>query len=311
MLSALKKKFPYLYDIYAHQKRKNNIKRIEKIKKLPFEKQLLLLEDMYEKRIGHKLDWNNLQTYTEKMQWEKVYHKNPLKATLADKYAVRAWVAEKIGDQYLIPLLGVYKSFDEIDFSKLPNQFVMKTNHGSGTNYIVKDKSQFNKKRARLLFNDWMATDYAYNTGFELHYSEIERRIIIEKYLETPQNELQDYKFLCFDGEPKFCWVDMGRYSNHTRNVYNLQWQLQPWNQERYGIYKDPIPCPTNFDEMIDVARKLSKGFAHVRVDLYNVDGAIYFGEMTFTNGSGLDRIIPEEYDKMLGDMWNIAKVKQ
>lgn len=311
MLGTLKKKFPHLYDIYAHQKRKANIRRIEKIKKMPFEKQLLILEDMYEKRIGHKFDWNNLRTYTEKMQWEKVYHKDPLKVKLADKYAVRDWVAEKIGDRYLIPLLGVYKSFDEIDFSKLPNQFVMKTNHGSGTNYIVKDKSQFNEKRARVIFNDWMATDYAYNTGFELHYSEIERRIIIEKYLETPQNELQDYKFLCFDGEPKFCWVDMGRYSNHTRNVYDLQWQLQPWNQERYGIYKDPIPCPPNFDKMIEIARKLSKGFAHVRVDLYNVEGEIYFGEMTFTNGSGLDRIIPEEYDRKLGDMWNIAKVKQ
>lgn len=311
MLGTLKKKFPHLYDIYAHQKRKANIRRIEKIKKMPFEKQLLILEDMYEKRIGHKLDWNNLRTYTEKMQWEKVYHKDPLKVKLADKYAVRDWVAEKIGDRYLIPLLGVYKSFDEIDFSKLPNQFVMKTNHGSGTNYIVKDRSQFNKKQARVIFNDWMATDYAYNTGFELHYSEIERRIIIEKYLETPQNELQDYKFLCFDGEPKFCWVDMGRYSNHTRNVYDLKWQLQPWNQERYGIYKDPIPCPTNFDKMIEIARKLSKGFAHVRVDLYNVEGEIYFGEMTFTNGSGLDRIIPEEYDRKLGDMWNIAKVKQ
>lgn len=306
MFKALKKKCPYLYDVYAHLKRKNNIKRIEEIKRLPFEKQLLILEDMYEKRIGHKLDWNNLQTYTEKMQWEKVYHQDPLKVKLADKYAVRDWVADKIGDQYLIPLLGVYKSFDEIDFSKLPNQFVIKTNHGSGTNYIVKDKKSFNKKRARLMFKDWMATDYAYNTGFELHYSKIERRIIIEKYLVTPQNELQDYKFLCFDGEPKFCWVDMGRYSNHTRNVYNLEWQLQPWNQECYGIYKEPIPCPTNFDKMIDVAQMLSKGFAHVRVDLYNVEGNIYFGEMTFTNGSGLDRIIPEEYDKILGDMWKI-----
>lgn len=306
MLSALKKKFPYLYDVYEHLKRKNNIKRIEEIKRLPFEKQLLILEDMYEKRIGHKLDWNNLQTYTEKVQWEKVYHQDLLKVKLADKYAVRDWVADKIGDQYLIPLLGVYKSFDEIDFSKLPNQFVIKTNHGSGTNYIVKDKKSFNKKRARLMFKDWMATDYAYNTGFELHYSKIERRIIIEKYLVTPQNELQDYKFLCFDGEPKFCWVDMGRYSNHTRNVYNLEWQLQPWNQECYGIYKEPIPCPTNFDKMIDVAQMLSKGFAHVRVDLCNVEGNIYFGEMTFTNGSGLDRIIPEEYDKILGDMWKI-----
>ncbi len=306
MLSALKRKFPHLYDYYAHLKRKKRIRQIERIKKMPFNKQLSTLENLYEKRIGHPLDWNNLKTYTEKMQWEKVYNDDPRKVQLANKYAVRQWVADKIGEQYLIPLLGVYDSFDEIDFSVLPDQFVMKTNHGSGTNYIVKDKSQLDLKRAKQMFDDWMATDYAYNTGLELHYSKIKRRIIIEKYLETTQKELQDYKFLCFDGEPHFCWVDMGRYSTHTRNVYDLEWKLQPWNQERYGVYKDPIPCPPNFEKMVEIARVLSTGFAHVRVDLYNVDGTIYFGEMTFTNGSGLDRIIPEEYDRKLGDLWKI-----
>ncbi len=307
MFEKLKKKFPNLYDLYTHWQRQEKIRQIEAVKKMPLDKQLETLERLYEKRIGHKLDWSNLETYTEKMQWEKVYDKNPLKVELADKYAVRAWVAEKIGGKYLIPLLGVYDCFDDIDFSKLPDRFVMKTNHGSGTNFIVKDKQRhFNVKQVRRMFNDWMATDYGYNTGFELHYSQIKRRIIIEKYLETPEKQLQDYKFLCFDGEPKFCWVDMGRYSNHTRNVYDLAWNLQPWKQERYPIYENPIPCPSHFDKMIEIARILSKGFAHVRVDLYNVNGEIYFGEMTFTNGSGLDRIIPEKYDRMLGDLWHI-----
>ncbi len=308
MFDELKRRFPNLYDLYAHWQRQKKIKQIELTKNLSFDQQLEILEKLYEKRIGHKLDWNNLETYTEKMQWEKIYDKNPLKVQLADKYEVRAWVSEQIGEEYLIPLLGVYNCFDEIDFSELPDSFVMKTNHGSGTNFIVKDKRHFNVKQVRRMFDDWMATDYGYNTGLELHYSEIKRRIIIEKYLETPEGQLQDYKFLCFDGEPKFCWVDMGRYSNHTRNVYDLSWNLQPWKQEQYPIYEDPIPSPPHFDKMIEIARILSKEFAHVRVDLYNVNGKIYFGEMTFTNGSGLDRIIPEKYDRMLGDLWYIDK---
>lgn len=310
MLSVLKRKLPHLYDLYSHKKRRKKIHEIEKIKSLPFNKQLLLLEKMYKDKIGHRLDWNNLRTYTEKMQWEKIYDDNPLKVRLADKYAVREWIKDRIGEDYLIPLLGVYNSFDEIDFSTLPDKFVMKTNHGSGTNYIVKDKSLLDIKRAKNMFDDWMATDYGYNTGFELHYSKIQRRIIIEQYLETEQKELQDYKFLCFDGKPYYCWVDMGRYTNHTRNVYDLNWNLQPWNQGGYGIYKDPIPRPKNFDKMIEVAKLLSKGFRHVRIDLYNVNGKIYFGEITFTNGSGLDRIVPEEYDMVLGNLWDIDDKK-
>ena len=311
VFEKLKKDFPILYDLYSHQKRKKKIKQIEKIKKLSFKQQIKILENLYEQRIGHKLDWGNLNTYTEKMQWEKVYDENPLKVKIADKYEVRDWVKEKIGEKYLIPLLGVYDSFDEIDFSKLPDSFVIKTNHGSGTNYIVKDKSSFDKRRAKLMFDDWMATDYGYNTGFELHYSKIKRKIIIEKYMETAEKELQDYKFLCFDGQPKFCWVDTGRYSHHTRNVYDMDWNLQPFTQERYELYKKPIPCPKNFNLMKEIACKLSNGFPHVRVDLYNIDGQIYFGEMTFTNGSGLDRIIPEKYDLMLGNLWNLKSDKK
>ncbi|MDU4789068.1 MAG: ATP-grasp fold amidoligase family protein [Clostridium sp.] len=306
MFDYIKKRFPALYDYYSHLQRVKKIREIEKIKQQPISYQMRILEELYEERIGHKLDWNNLQTYTEKMQWEKMFDKNPQKILLSDKFKVRDWVAEKIGEQYLIPLLGVWKNFDDIDFESLPNQFVLKTNHGSGTNYIVNDKSKFNINRAKLMFNDWMKIDYGYNTGFELHYSEIERRIIAERYLETQQKELQDYKFICFDGKPYFCWVDMGRYSHHTRNVYDLSWNLQPWNQENYEIYGEPIPCPKNFNKMIEIATILSENFHHVRVDLYNVDGEIYFGEMTFTNGSGLDRIIPEEYDLSLGKLWNV-----
>ena len=155
------------------------------------------------------------------------------------------------------------------------------------------------------MFKDWLSTDFGYKS-LELHYSGIAPKIIAEEYIETEYGELQDYKFLCFGGKPYFCWVDMGRYSNHTRNVYDLNWELQPWNQEAYAHYEKPIPRPENFEKMIEIATILSQGFSHVRVDLYNVNGKIYFGEMTFTNGGGFDRILPTEYDRKLGDLWQL-----
>lgn len=306
MFETLKNRFPALYDEYQHMQRKVLIKKIERIKAIPKEQYPSLIEKSYEKSIGHKLDWNNLQSYTEKMQWEKIYDNNPLKPILADKYRVRDWVSNRIGGNYLIPIIGCWDTFADIDFSKFPKQFVLKTNHGTGTNLIIKDKSTFNYRKAKTLFDDWMEIDYAFTNNFQLHYSDIPRKIIAEKYLETDLGELQDYKFLCFDGEPLFCWVDLGRFSKHTRTVFDMNWNLQPWTQASYGISNKPIPKPKNFEQMIEIARKLSQGFSHVRVDLYNVDGIIYFGEMTFTNGSGLDPIIPEKYDYELGRYWKL-----
>ena len=301
----LKRMLPKLFELYKHLRRKNTIRHIAKIKKLSIDELANIVSKRYLKRIGHPLDWDRLNTYTEKMQWEKLYDNNLLKTEYADKLLVRRWIAQTIGQEYLIPLLGEWDSFDDIDFDKLPSCFVLKTNHGSGTNLIVKDKSLLDKKAAKIKFNDWMKIDFGF-LSMELHYSNIKRKIIAEQYIESENGELQDYKFLCFDGVPYYCWVDMGRYSHHTRNVYDLDWNLQPWNQETYSHYDEPIPKPENFDEMINIAKTLSMGFSHVRVDLYNVKGKVYFGEMTFTNGGGFDRIIPEEYDRMLGDLWHI-----
>lgn len=280
------------------------------MKSLPKCAQKKINSMLYKRAIGRKLDWNNLNAYTEKMQWSKFYDVAPIKTTLSDKYLVRDWVAERIGDEYLIPLIGIWDKFADIDFDILPNQFVLKTNHGSGSVLVVKDKIKFNKAEAKKCFDDWMSVDYAYATGFELQYSNIKRKIIAEQYLETDLGELQDYKFLCFDGKPHFCWVDLGRFGKHTRNVYDLDWNLQPWNQYTYGNSTNPIPKPEGFEKMVEIATILSEGFAHVRVDLYNVDGKIYFGEMTFTNGCGFDKIIPSEYDYKLGELWNIDNIR-
>ena len=201
--------------------------------------------------------------------------------------------------------MGVWQSYEEIDFSKLPDSFVLKTNNGSGTNLIITNKQSINHKRASRMFSEWLQTDYSYVSFFEMHYSAIPPLIIAEEYIESMNHDLPDYKFICFDGRPYFCRVDMGRFKNHTRSVYNLEWELQEWNQGHFPNCPH-LNKPDSFDEMIKIATTLSEGFSHVRVDLYNVQGKIYFGEMTFSSGSGLEPFFPYESDLLLGELWNI-----
>lgn len=267
--------------------------------------------EMYYKRRNKQLDWNHLVSYTEKMQYEKIFDDNPLKTQLSDKYLVREWIREKIGEEYLIPLIGVWDKFSQIDFDNVPNSFVIKTNHGSSDVVIVRDKKAYTLAmwmRLKRIITNSMNTNYSLS-AYELHYSEIAPKIIIEQYIDSGETDLQDYKFLCFDGKPYFCWVDVGRYHNHKRNLYNMDWELQDWNQYHYGNSDYPINKPINFEKMQEIATILSKGFSHVRVDLYNVDGRIYFGEMTFTNGSGFEEITPDSVDLMLGELWKSLKI--
>ena len=305
MKDKIKKYFPMLYEYALHIKWKAKLRKINALKKTDSAEYPRLIADIYEEKIGKPLDLNNPTTYTQKVQWSKLYDASPEKSRLSDKYEVREWVKEKIGEKYLVPLLGVWDKFDDIDFSSLPESFVLKTTHGSGTNIIVPDKNKFNRRTARLRINDWLKTDYAYCAGFEMHYSAIKPRIIAEQYIKTESGDLCDYKFLCFGGKAYYVWVDVDRYGDHRRNIYDLAWNLQPFRQYYKNTDKE-IPKPENLDEMTEIAEKLCEGFSHVRVDLYNADGKIYFGEMTFTNGSGFERIIPDSADEMLGSLWNI-----
>ena len=254
----------------------------------------------YEAMFGRKLNWDNPQTYNEKIHVSKLYMPSPLKTRLADKYLVREWIREKIGGEYLIPLLGVYDSFDEIDFDSLPDRFVIKCNHDSGSVTLVKDKRKLNKKLLKLKFDAFMGRNYAW-MNWEMHYRDIKPKIIIEQYM---GDEINDYKFLCFDSMPHYCWVDFDRYANHKRNMYNLDWELQPFNQYHYGNYEGTVTRPECFDEMKRIASVLCEGFGHVRVDLYVVDEKIYFGEMTFANGNGFEEITPDEWSLKLGELW-------
>lgn len=285
-------------------------KRYErKMERLTIEQLQRRDEALYREKVGHPIDWANPKAYTEKMQVEKLLRRDPIKARLTDKIAVRAWAAERIGEEYLVPLCGkgVYESAKELDFAALPNAFAVKTNAASGDAILVRDKSKLTKKdlrriRARMDFR--LHCCYAWY-GYELHYRDIAPKLLTETYLGGTA-DVSDYKFLCFDGKPVCCWVDQNRFSKHTRNVYDLDWNLQPWNQRDYGNSAEPIEKPEAFDQMVALAAKLSEGFAHVRVDLYNIEGRICFGEMTFTNGAGFEPIVPYEKDLALGAYWNL-----
>lgn len=271
------------------------------------DKMKMYLKVWFFKKTGEILDLDNPKSFNEKIQWLKLHDSTPLKTRLADKYLVREWIKEKIGEEYLIPILGVWDKFDDIDFDKLPDRFVLKGNHGCAYNYIVKDKSKMDIEDARKKFNKWMKRNYAQNGGLELHYKDIPPKIVAEAYIEDSNKELNDYKIMCFNGKPQYIWIDLGRFTNRTENIYNTKWELQPFLLT-YPNSKEEVPPPQNLDKMFELAEILAEGFPLVRVDFYNVDGKIYFGEMTFTSASGVDKFIPSSYNRVWGDMLELPK---
>lgn len=275
----------------------------EYFKNLPSEQYANELKLWFEKVTGNKLNLDNPKTFNEKIQWLKLYDSTPLKTKLADKYLVREWVEEKIGSEYLIPLLGVWNEFDEIDFNKLPNSFVLKANHGCGWNIIVKDKSKFNIEEARKKFNNWMKLNFAFRVGLELQYMNIKPKIIAEKYLENGNEDLYDYKVFCFNGKAESIMFLSERKHGLKMAFYDLNWKKLPFVYS-YPINKMNIPKPKNLDLLIKLSEKLAEGFAHVRVDFYILnDGSLKFEEMTFTSASGTCKWQPAEQNKIYGDL--------
>lgn len=257
----------------------------------------------FKKLYGHQLNLDNPHTFNEKMQWLKLYDSTPIKTRLADKYLVRDWVEEKIGKKYLIPLLGVYDRFEDIDFAGLPDSFVIKCNHGCKYNIIVKDKSKLDLAEVKANLDKWMKDNFAYRT-YELQYRDIEPKIIIEQFIANEHSEeLNDYKFYCFGGKVKYVQVISERDEHgHKVSFYDTNWNKQNWWDNR--LYEGQVERPQKLDEMLQLAQKLCKGFCFVRVDLYYLDtGEIYFGEMTFTPGSGRMHWSSEKVNLCLGKM--------
>lgn len=271
-------------------------------KKLDEKKYEDVLVKWYKIHTGMKLDWNNLRTYNEKLQWLKLYDQLDIKRVLSDKFRVREFVREKIGEEYLVPLLGCWDSFDEIDFKKLPNEFVLKCNHGSGWNMEVQNKEELDLPVLKEQFDSWMMLDYAFCSGLEMHYKGIEPKIIAEEMLHTPNGEdLRDYKVFVFDGTVKIIQVDVDRKIYHRRNLYTRDWTYLPYGIG-YPMAGDvKVEKPECLDELIELSEKLGAGFKHVRVDFYIIDNKIYFGEMTFSHGSGEEAFTSQEFALEMG----------
>lgn len=252
----------------------------------------LYLKIKYRREFKKKLDLKNPQTFNEKLQWLKLYNRNPEYTKMVDKYEVREYIKEKIGGEYLIPLLGVYDNFDDIDFSKLPNQFVIKCNHDSGGLVICKDKSKLNIDETRKKINRSLKTNYYY-AGREWPYKNVKPRIIIEEYMEDKiDKELIDYKLYAFNGKVDYVMTCFDRFNGGPKFIYfDQNWNIKKSFSNDGMKYGDNINLrkPNNLDKMFEFASLLSKNIPFVRVDFYEVNGKLYFGELTFFPSSGFD----------------------
>lgn len=266
------------------------------------------LKAVYKIRMGKVLNLKTPSSFNEKLQYLKIHDHNPKYHILADKYLVREYISEKLGKDYLIPLIGVWDNPNEIDFESLPNQFVLKCNHNSGLGMcICKNKSIINKDEIRKNLIRGIREDY-YRNGREWPYKDIPRKIIAEQYMEdSASGELRDYKFFCFNGRARFFKVDFDRFTDHHANYYDIGGTLLyfgetvcPPNVEK------KIELPNSIPKMVFLAEKLAEGIPFVRVDFYDVNGSIYFGEMTFFPASGMGTFIPEEADEKIGELLDI-----
>ena len=252
----------------------------------------------------HLNDINKLKTYNQKLQWNKIFNANPLRTLLVDKYLVRDWVKKKIGTKYLNNLLGVYNNFDEINFNILPNRFVIKCNHGSAMNIVIKNKKEINMNKIRNFFNNKMKINFGFKY-YELQYVNISRKIIIEEYMENENGYLNDYRIFCFNGKPYYIMIDSDSHGEHRKiSFYDTNWNFINVTYNNNKIHNPPFKKPTNLKEILQIATILSQGFNHVRVDLYVFDNKIIkFGEMTFTHGAGIAEWSDEKFNNHLGDL--------
>ena len=267
------------------------------------------LKMAYKRKFGKELDLNNPVTFNEKLQWLKLNDRKPEYTEMVDKFMAKKYVASIIGQEHIIPTLGVWSRFDDIDFDKLPTQFVLKCTHDSGGLVVCKDKSNLNKKAAKKKIEKSMKTNY-YKGGREWPYKNVKPQIIAEEYMEDISgNGLTDYKFYCFNGTMKFVMINSDRNSDKpTKADYfdrDFNWLDFTWGYSHAEIRPEK---PEKYEEMVFLAEKLSKGLPHIRVDFYECNGKVYFGELTFYDGSGFDAIEPIEWEYKIGKMIKISQ---
>ena len=256
-------------------------------------------------RMGKKLDLKDPKTFNEKLQWLKLYDRKPEYTTMVDKAAAKEYVAEKIGGQYVIPTLGVWETFDDIDFDALPEKFVLKCTHDSGGLVICRDKGSVNREEAREKIEKALKTNY-YLHGREWPYKNVKPRILAEAYMEDGSGTgLTDYKFFCFNAEPKMLYVSRGLEDHATASIsfYDFEGKQMAFRRKDFKPIEGPLVLPENFGEMQEIARRIAEtvGCSFVRVDLYSIQGNVYFSEITFSPCSGMLPFEPESWDERLG----------
>lgn len=259
------------------------------------------LEKKFYSVFGYKINWENPKTFSEKQQWLKLYWKSPMQPICADKYAVREYVEKKIGENILNDLIAVYDNVEDIKWDELPEKFVLKVTHGSGMNIICHDKNNLNIKESEKKLKKWLQTNYEERSG-EWLYRDIPRRIVCEKYLENNSSTgLTDYKFWCANGIPRMIQVDFDRYGDHKKIQYDTEWNKIELSLNSHATDGD-IEKPSGLSQMMKYATILSNDFPFARVDFYEVEEKIYFGEITFFPGAGLHKFDPKELDELWGN---------
>ena len=268
------------------------------------------LKWLFRHYMGYKLNLKNPKSFSEKLQWLKLYDRHPEYTKLVDKVEAKEYVASIVGDKYIIPTLGVWSKVEDIDWLSLPNQFVVKATNDSGGVVVCKDKKNLDIDASIKKLQGLGGRDYTkYNKEYPYH--DVPHRFIAEEYMEDESGyELKDYKIFCFDGEPKFLFVATGRQAHDTRfDFYDTDFNHLPIENGHPNADVWPTK-PKNFDEMLEVAHKLSMGFPHIRVDLYNIKGRVYFGELTFFHFSGTTPFTPREWDYKFGEYLKLPTIK-
>ena len=272
----------------------------------------LYLKMEYYFQTGRRLNLNNPKSYNEKLQWLKIHDRKPEYTQMVDKAGVKDYIAKTIGEQYVIPTLGIWKHFDDIDFTTLPEKFVLKCTHDSGGLVICKDKKTLDKVSAKKKIEKCLKKNYFYGTR-EWPYKDVKPRIIAEPLLEQANGEeICDYKVMCFNGKAKLIELHMNRHSDHhTQDFYGVNWQKTEISQGKgYGGCSDiEVSKPSCLNEMLRLSETLTKDMAHCRVDWYVVNGHLYFGELTFFDGSGFDLFDRYEDDLLLGSWINLENI--
>ncbi len=271
-----------------------------------------IIKEQFSNALGYELNLENPRTFNEKLQWLKLYYHDPLMTKCADKYLVREFIKETIGEEYLIPLIGVWDRVEDIDFDSLPNQFVLKVNWGSGQNIIVKDKTKLDIEEVKNKLSLWLLpTSNHYYYSYEWCYKNIEPKIICEEYIEQMDGNLFDYKFHCFNGVPRHIGVFLYRNTPNFRSCYyNVNWQKEDY-QFGYKKYDDEIMKPNKLYDMINISKILSNYFINVRVDFFEVENKLYVGELTLYDGAGLDKFFNIEQDYKFGELLTLPKEKR